>query len=233
MAWLDTGTHQSLLDAANFVATIEARQGLKIGCIEEAALRTGCVDLDGFLAIIDALPDCPYRAYLERIAADDAVTAYVAELSLAVDRDTVRFLDRLNQELFANYRHIHREEGSPQTPGSTLQSGQGACRDLAVLFVDCCRAEGLAARFASGYQKGNLLAERRHLHAWPEVYLPGAGWKGFDPTSGEVAGDRHVAVAVARHPEAVPPVAGDFVGTEQQRPTLSVILQVREISSLS
>ena len=68
MAWLDTGTHQSLLDAANFVATIEARQGLKIGCIEEAALRTGCVDLDGFLAIIDTLPDCPYRAYLERIA---------------------------------------------------------------------------------------------------------------------------------------------------------------------
>jgi len=68
MAWLDTGSHQSLLDAANFIATIEARQGLKIGCIEEAALRTGCVDLDGFLALIESSPDCPYRAYLECIA---------------------------------------------------------------------------------------------------------------------------------------------------------------------
>jgi glucose-1-phosphate thymidylyltransferase len=68
MAWLDTGTHQSLLDAANFIATIEARQGLKIGCIEEAAFRMGCIDLDGFLALVEASPDCPYRAYLERIA---------------------------------------------------------------------------------------------------------------------------------------------------------------------
>ena len=56
------------IEAANFIATIEARQGLKIGCIEEAALRMGCVDLDGFLALIEASPDCPYRAYLERIA---------------------------------------------------------------------------------------------------------------------------------------------------------------------
>lgn len=152
------------------------------------------------------------RAYLERIEADDAVTAFAAELSLAVDRDTLRFIDRLNHQLFAEFSHIHRETGTPQTPGMTLQSRQGACRDLAVLFVDCCRAEGLAARFASGYQKGNLQSERRHLHAWPEVYLPGAGWRGFDPTHGQAIADTHVTVTAAAHPQDTMPVIGTFTG---------------------
>ncbi len=152
------------------------------------------------------------RAYLERIEADDAVTAFAAELSLAVDRDTLRFLDRLNRELFADFNHIHRETGKPQTPAHTLQTRQGACRDLAVLFVECCRAEGVAARFASGYQRGNLQSERRHLHAWPEVYLPGAGWRGFDPTHGEAITDTHVTVAAAAHSRDTMPVSGIFNG---------------------
>jgi len=153
------------------------------------------------------------RAYLERIQADDSVTAFAAELSLAVDRDTLRFLDRLNRQLFVDFSHIHRETGTPQTPATTLQTRNGACRDLAVLFVDCCRAEGLAARFASGYQRGNLRSERRHLHAWPEVYLPGAGWRGFDPTHGETIADTHVTVAAAAHPRDTMPVSGSFNGT--------------------
>jgi transglutaminase-like putative cysteine protease len=152
------------------------------------------------------------RAYLERIEADDFVTAFAAELSLAVDRDTLRFLDRLNHQLFAEFNHIHRETGIPQSPAMTLQSRHGACRDLTVLFVDCCRAEGLAARFASGYQRGNLQSERRHLHAWPEVYLPGAGWRGFDPTHGQAIADTHVTVAAAAHPQDTMPVSGIFTG---------------------
>lgn len=152
------------------------------------------------------------QAYLERIETDDEVTAFAAGLSLSVDRNTLRFVERLCRDLFTDYNHIHRETGMPQSPATTLRSRQGACRDLAVLFVDCCRAEGLAARFASGYQKGNLQSERRHLHAWPEVYLPGAGWRGFDPTHGEVIADTHVTVAAAAHPEDTMPVSGVFTG---------------------
>jgi len=152
------------------------------------------------------------RAYLERITPDDSVTVFAAELSLAVNRDTVSFLNRLNRQLFAEFSHMHRETGVPQSPAFTLQSRSGACRDLAVLFVDCCRAEGIAARFASGYQKGNLQSERRHLHAWPEVYLPGGGWRGFDPTHGEAVADTHVTVAAAAHPRDTMPVTGSFFG---------------------
>jgi len=119
------------------------------------------------------------RAYLERIQPDDAVTAFAAELSLAVNRDMVGFLDLLNRQLFADFDPTLRDTGGPQSPAYTLRTRHGACRDLAVLFVDCCRAEGVAARFASGYQKGDLRSEQRHLHAWPEVYLPGGGWRGF------------------------------------------------------
>jgi transglutaminase-like putative cysteine protease len=150
--------------------------------------------------------------YLARIEMDDAVTAYAAELSLAVNREPLRFLDTLSHRLYGDFNHIHRDTGHPQSPAETLQSRQGACRDLAVLFVDCCRAEGLAARFASGYQRGNLQSERRHLHAWPEVYLPGAGWRGFDPTHGTAVADTHVTVAAAAHPKDTMPVIGAFTG---------------------
>jgi len=152
------------------------------------------------------------QAYLQRIEINDAVTAFAAQLSLTVNRDTLRFLDQLNRQLFSDFQHMHRDTGAPQSPVHTLQSRRGACRDLAVLFVDCCRAEGIAARFASGYQKGDLKSERRHLHAWPEVYLPGGGWRGFDPTHGMPVADNHVTIAAAAHSRDTMPVSGSFAG---------------------
>jgi transglutaminase-like putative cysteine protease len=169
------------------------------------------------------------RAYLDRIEPDDVVTAFAAELSLAVDRDTLHFLNDLNDQLFANFSHMHRDTGTPQNPAVTLQCRRGACRDLAVLFIDCCRSEGIAARFASGYQKGDLQSERRHLHAWPEVYLPGAGWRGFDPTHGEAVADTHVTIAAAANSRDTMPVSGRFNG-EKVTSTLdySIEIQVTE-----
>lgn len=145
---------------------------------------------------------------------------------------TFTLLHRINQGIASGFSYQIREEQGVQSPGTTLRQRSGSCRDFAALFTDACRHLGLASRFVSGYLF-TLAGDARNAatHAWAEVYLPGAGWKGFDPTSGEVTGDRHVAVAVARHPEAVPPVAGDFVGTAQQRPTLSVTLRVREIAA--
>lgn len=150
--------------------------------------------------------------YLNRIEPDNAVTDFASQLSLSVNNDTLGFLNALNEQLFTEFTHIHRDTGEPQSPAYTLQSRHGACRDLSVLFIECCRSEGIAARFASGYQKGNLLSERRHLHAWPEVYLPGAGWRGFDPTHGMPIADTHVIIAAAAHAGDTMPVSGAFTG---------------------
>ncbi|MEJ2298900.1 MAG: transglutaminase family protein [Woeseiaceae bacterium] len=166
------------------------------------------------------------RAYLDRIEPDDAVTAFAAELSLAANRNALRFLDALNRKLFSDFSHVHRDSGAPQSPAFTLENRRGACRDLAVLFVDCCRSEGIAARFASGYQKGDLQSERRHLHAWPEVYLPGGGWRGFDPTHGEAIADTHVTIAAAAHPRDTMPVSGGFKG-ERATSTLDYMVEIQ------
>lgn len=151
------------------------------------------------------------RAYLERISLDDAVTAFAAELSLAAGHDTLAFVDQLNHQLFEQFERVIRQHGEPQEPSHTLQTRHGACRDLAVLFVDCCRAEGIPARFASGYQRGDRKRERRYLHAWPEVYLSGAGWRGYDPTHGEAIADTHVTISAATHPRDTMPLTGGFV----------------------
>ena len=166
------------------------------------------------------------QGYLERIEPDDSVTAFANELCVAASNDTLGFLNALNEQLFANFKHIHRDTGSPQSPAHTLQSRHGACRDLTVLFIDCCRSEGIAARFASGYQKGDLLSERRHLHAWPEVYLPGAGWRGFDPTHGKPIADTHVVIAAAAHASDTMPVTGSLNG-EGATSTLNYSLQIQ------
>jgi len=122
-------------------------------------------------------------------------------------------------------RHIHatlayrrREEPGVQTPRQTLSYGSGSCRDFSLLFMDIARCLGLAARFVSGYLYTEPLPEDNgSTHAWAEIYIPGAGWKGFDPTTGDLAGPDHIAVAVARLPESVPPVAGSFIGMPGSR----------------
>jgi transglutaminase-like putative cysteine protease len=79
--------------------------------------------------------------------------------------------------------------------------------------MESARCLGLASRFVSGYLHAPLMADNiGTTHAWAEVYLPGAGWKGFDPTIGKIAGTDHITVAVARLPESVPPIAGSFFG---------------------
>lgn len=116
--------------------------------------------------------------------------------------------------------HIHqtmtyqlREEPGVQTPEETLSRGTGSCRDFAHLFMAATRNLRLAARFVSGYLHAvPSSADFGSTHAWAEVYLPGAGWTGFDPTNGGLAGSDHIAVAVARSPEWIPPISGSFVG---------------------
>lgn len=126
---------------------------------------------------------------------------------------TYTLLQRLAGHIHQTLSYQLREEPGVQTALQTLAYGTGSCRDFATLFMEAARCLGLASRFVSGYLHAPLATDGfGATHAWAEVYLPGAGWKGFDPTIGEIAGTDHIAVAVARLPEAVPPIAGSFVG---------------------
>jgi len=120
------------------------------------------------------------------------------------------FLWELNQRIFTSCKHIVRETGEPYPPGVTWQTKTASCRDMAVLFIEVCRAMGLAARFVSGYEEGDPDWEKRYLHAWAEVYLPGGGWRGYDPTQGLAVGDRYIALAAAPNSRLATPISGSL-----------------------
>ncbi|WP_295393244.1 transglutaminase family protein [uncultured Thiodictyon sp.] len=156
-----------------------------------------------------------------------AVEDWLDGLGLRRPMETFTLLDQMNRAIAGGFEYRMREEPGVQSPAQTLEYNSGSCRDFAALFMEACRDLGLASRFVSGYlhTPGGDTGDAA-THAWVDVYLPGAGWKGFDPTSGEVVGHHHIAVAVARHPEAVPPVAGSYLGRPDQHPTLNVAVRV-------
>lgn len=129
---------------------------------------------------------------------------------------TFALLLRLNQRIYQSLTYRRREEEGVQSAEQTLSFGSGSCRDSACLFMAAARRLGFAARFVSGYSYCDAATmqtgQSGSTHAWAEVFIPGAGWKGFDPTIGNMVGAEHIAVAVARLPESVPPIAGSFLG---------------------
>jgi len=154
--------------------------------------------------------------YLQKSVKDESVTLmkWVDELWKPGQQvQTFELLLRLNQLIFQTIKYSMREEAGVQSAEHTLTCGSGSCRDSANLFMVAARQLGFAARFVSGYiYSDSPIAQSGSTHAWAEVFIPGAGWKGFDATTGNIVGADHIPVAVSRSPESVPPVAGSFIG---------------------
>lgn len=141
---------------------------------------------------------------------------------------TYTALQRIASHIYKSFTYKLREEPGVQTAKETLACNTGSCRDFAQLFMDAAKCMGLAARFVTGYLHAPGLDAAGATHAWAEVYLPGAGWKGFDPTIGEMAGTDHIPVAVARLSKSVPPIAGSFIGEPES--TLDVGVWVSKLA---
>ncbi len=157
-----------------------------------------------------------------------AVMSWLRDMNLCASHmETLSLQTKLNQAIHSQFRYQMREEAGVQSPQQTLRMGSGSCRDYATLFIEACRCLGLASRFVSGYLHAPATeAGNASTHAWAEVYLPGRGWQGFDPTVGEITGNRHIAVAVARDPESIPPVSGSFIGPGLTLPVMNVNVRV-------
>ena len=142
------------------------------------------------------------------------------EAALPRAGETVPLLDRLNQEVHDRVRYVIREETGTFTPEQSLMKGQASCRDSSLLLSAVLRRRGFATRFVSGYlvqlvDEGMLPDQPRgmsrdvvDLHAWCEVYLPGAGWVGLDATSGLFCGEGHIPLCCAAAPELAAPIEG-------------------------
>lgn len=144
---------------------------------------------------------------------DGAVRNLADEVARAAGGRIVDFAGRLAARIHEDSKVVVRPEGPPLPAGETLRSGEGSCRDLAVLYIEACRHVGIATRFVSGYVQRHTDGEPREMHAWAGVYVPGAGWRGYDPTQGLAVSSGHVTVATAASPAGAAPVTGSFRGS--------------------
>ena len=158
-------------------------------------------------------------AYLDKLPETSLFQKYLSALDQKPQR-TINFLVQINQRVYQDIKYLIRMEPGVQTPEQTLELKSGSCRDSAWLMVQLMRHMGLAARFVSGYLiqlrpdvkaldgPSGTEVDFTDLHAWCEVYLPGAGWVGLDPTSGLLAGEGHIPLACTPKPSGAAPIEG-------------------------
>ena len=181
----------------------------------------------------DSLECLELSAFKQLVYRDEALLLRQWLYDFGIDVNTHQNLDmllNLNQIIHRQFSYRIRTEAGVQSPMTTVSLGSGSCRDYATLMMEACRTMGFASRFVSGYLHAPATeAGNATTHAWTEIYIPEFGWQGFDPTSGCMTGNKHIAVAVARHPGSVSPVSGSYIGVANHASMMIVNVQVNSI----
>lgn len=206
----------------------------------------------------DGEPDCLIERYAERFpfaySAEDMpdltrlIERHYPDPDHLVDSWARRFLDTggggtldlleaMTRAIQHDFTYAARDAEGVQTPLETLGSGSGSCRDFAVLMMEAARSLGLAARFVSGYVHAPLgdpgaILGGGATHAWVQVYLPGAGWREYDPTNGIIGNRNLIRVAVVRAPAQAAPVSGSWTGPADAALGMDVAVAVAPTGTL-
>jgi transglutaminase-like putative cysteine protease len=143
---------------------------------------------------------------------DPSAVELAQDALMGSNQQAIPFLQQLMEMIQDRVKYTQRHVGPAWPAGRTLRERVGSCRDLAWLMVECCRTVGLPARFVSGYHLADPAPDNYDLHAWAEVYLPGAGWRGFDPSAGQEINDRYIVLASSSKPVLTAAVSGTFSG---------------------
>jgi transglutaminase-like putative cysteine protease len=182
-----------------------------------------------FPPVYDPLEFAVVSAYQQLSYPPDgaAVHRWLRENRAKRPKDVEGVVESLNRAIHQQIRYVRREEKGVLTPAQTLKRGVGSCRDFATLLLDAARSLGIAARFASGYLECSAAeAGYASTHAWVEIYLPGHGWRGYDPTLGTPTTTAHVVTGLSNHPRGVMPVTGSYYGPASAFRMLSVAVQL-------
>lgn len=147
---------------------------------------------------------------------------YGQEMIKASDGQVSVLLTKINTQIHSDFETIYREEGDPYTPDKTWELKKGSCRDLSWMQIQLLRSMGFACRFVSGYFFADI--DAYELHAWVEVFIPGGGWIGFDPSYGIAAGSTHFPMSVSSHYENTMPVTGTFRGSATSKLSTKVVM---------
>lgn len=183
-------------------------------------------DLSGFIRPHSEDPESRLAAWTKSFVAGD-------------QDNTLDVLQRMMDSINSALTYQAREAEGTQNPAETLRLESGTCRDYAWLMVEALRRLGFACRFVSGYLYDSALdggeigmTGSGATHAWAQVYLPGAGWRAYDPTNRITAGFDLIRVAIARHPGQVIPLSGSWFGETDDYLGMDVNVAIRKLGML-
>lgn len=156
------------------------------------------------------------KPYLQNVYENKELEKLVNLVLEKENHSTMGFITHFCSYIYNNFKQINRETGEPYSPDKTIKEAEGACRDLTVLMVEAMRMVNIPSRFISGYSYGTIDDTEEELHSWVEVYIPGGGWRGYDPNVGLAVDNTYIKVASGIIHYEASPVSGNFRGDEAE-----------------